>query len=245
VAPQNEPNYRESYPSRQWKAADYDSFVGKYLEPALKSASLNTSVILGTMSRNDTNTETGETDQTVVTTVLGDSTSMSFVKDIGLQRNMLKKKAFIPSGVSFSSASKWQTEHKCGNHSWGGAANGQTYNSSTAPNDFPYAEESWGNIHEWLKAGVSVYSAWNMVLDPKGVSDQLAARNADCCGSRLEDPNFEARLPRVPTLFAVNQAGRYSGGTSVTSTAAATASANAMRALRRLRSRTPTEPTLW
>jgi len=44
------------------------------------------------MSRNDTNTETGETDQTVVTTVLGDSTSMGFVKDIGLQWNILKKR---------------------------------------------------------------------------------------------------------------------------------------------------------
>ena len=34
-------------------------------------------------------------------------------------------------------------------------------------------------------------------------------KNADCCGSQLEDPNFEARLPRVPTLLAVHQAGRY------------------------------------
>ncbi len=204
VAPQNEPNYPESYPSCQWKAADYATFVGRYLGPALKSAGLNTAVLLGTMSRNDTNSGTGESDQTVVTTVLGDSTSMGFVKDIGLQWNMMQSGAFIPSGVSSSSASKWQTEHKCGNYSWGGAAYGQTYNSSSAPNDFAYAEESWGNIHDWLKAGVNVYSAWNMVLDPKGMS----VTNWPQDTLIVADPSAKTLSPK-PAYYAFRHFSQY------------------------------------
>jgi glucosylceramidase len=36
------------------------------------------------------------------------------------------------------------------------------------PNDHAYAIESWGYIRDWIKAGVNVYSAWNMVLDTAG-----------------------------------------------------------------------------
>ncbi|MBN2577244.1 MAG: glucosylceramidase, partial [Deltaproteobacteria bacterium] len=31
-----------------------------------------------------------------------------------------------------------------------------------------YGVESWGYIRDWIKAGVHVYSAWNMVLDTAG-----------------------------------------------------------------------------
>jgi len=215
VAPQNEPNYSESYPSCQWKAADFNTFVGKYLGPALKSASLDTWVLLGTMSRNDTNSGTGESDQTVVTTVLGDSTSMGFIKAFGLQWNMMQKGAFIPSGAASSSLEKWQTEHKCGNYSWGGAAYGQTYNRSTAPNDFGYAEESWGNIHDWITTGVSVYSAWNMVLDPKGMSTANWPQDTLI----VADPSAKTLTPK-PAYYAFRHFSQYTqpGATRVGTT---------------------------
>jgi glucosylceramidase len=38
-----------------------------------------------------------------------------------------------------------------------------------APNDQAYAVESWGLIRDWIRAGVTAYSAWNMVLDTVGV----------------------------------------------------------------------------
>jgi glucosylceramidase len=38
-----------------------------------------------------------------------------------------------------------------------------------APNDHAYAVESWGYLRDWIKAGVTAYSAWNMVLDTVGV----------------------------------------------------------------------------
>jgi glucosylceramidase len=215
LAPQNEPNYSEAYPSCQWKGADYAKFVGQYLGPALKAASLDTSIILGTMSRNDTNSGTGESDQSVVTAVLNDSTAMGFITGFGLQWNMMQSGAFIPSGVGSSNLPKWETEHKCGNYSWGGAAYGQTYNSSKAPNDFGYAEESWGNIHDWLTAGVSVYSAWNMVLDPAGMS--VANWPQDTL--IVADPSAKQLSPK-PAYYAFRHFSQYTqpGATRVGTT---------------------------
>ena len=37
-----------------------------------------------------------------------------------------------------------------------------------APNDQAYAVESWGYIRDAIKAGVTAYNAWNMVLDTAG-----------------------------------------------------------------------------
>jgi len=59
----------------------------------------------------------------------------------------------------------WQTEHQCGNYPW---ASG--YVSTAAPNDQAYGVESWGLIRDWIKAGATAYSAWNMVLDTVGQS---------------------------------------------------------------------------
>ena len=58
----------------------------------------------------------------------------------------------------------WQTEHKCGNYPWA-----TPFDASMAPNDQAYAVESWGLIRDWIRAGVTAYSAWNMVLDTVGV----------------------------------------------------------------------------
>jgi glucosylceramidase len=58
----------------------------------------------------------------------------------------------------------WQTEHRCGNYPWA-----TPFDGSTAPDDQAYAVESWGLIRDWIRAGVTAYSAWNMVLDTVGV----------------------------------------------------------------------------
>jgi glucosylceramidase len=56
----------------------------------------------------------------------------------------------------------WATEHKCGNYPW---ASGYV---EPAPNDQAYGVESWGYISAAIKAGVTAYNAWNMVLDTVG-----------------------------------------------------------------------------
>ena len=59
----------------------------------------------------------------------------------------------------------WQTEHQCGNYLWA-----TPFDATQAPNDHAYAVESWGLIRDWIRAGVTAYSTWNMVLDTVGVS---------------------------------------------------------------------------
>ncbi|MEI9936206.1 MAG: glycoside hydrolase family 30 beta sandwich domain-containing protein [Pseudomonadota bacterium] len=151
VAPQNEPNFDQNYPSCLWGTDTFVKFVGKFLGPAMMTASPDTAIMLGTMSN-------GDKDPAIVTAVLADATAKSFIKMIGLQWGMSDHIASAkPSGLPM-----WQTEHKCGNYPWMGGY------QSTAPNDQAYAVESWGLIRDWIKGGVTSYSAWNMVLDKAG-----------------------------------------------------------------------------
>ncbi len=60
-----------------------------------------------------------------------------------------------------------QSEHKCGNYPWN-PAGVPAFNANMPANDHAYGVESWGYIRDWIKAGVNVYSAWNMVLDTAG-----------------------------------------------------------------------------
>jgi len=151
VSPQNEPGYSGTYPTCGWAPATYANFVGKYLGPALSTAGLTTKIMLGTF-----NGGTGDTD--IVSTVMGDATAKGFIKVLGYQWGM---DTSVASAKAYN-LPIWQTEHKCGNYPW------MTYDMNKAPNDQAYAVESWGLIRDWIKKGVTAYSAWNVVLDTVG-----------------------------------------------------------------------------
>jgi glucosylceramidase len=168
LMPQNEPDYVENYPSANWDPATYNTFV-QTLSKALSGANLTTQIFLGTNSKDDTTQGTGS-DGAIIQKVMGDTTSSPIIKGFGLQWNFETNGAFasdVASILTGSSQPKWQTEHKCGNYPWNPAGS-PAYNSTQAPNDYAYGTESWGNIRDWIKAGVNSYSAWNMVLDNKG-----------------------------------------------------------------------------
>lgn len=152
VAPQNEPNFGQNYPSCLWATDTFVKFVGQFLGPTLKAASPETKIMLGTMSN-------GDKDPAIVSAVLADPTAKSFIGVIGMQWGMLGKEA----AAKASGLPMWQTEHKCGNYPW--VTSGY---KPTAPNDLAYGVESWGLIRDWVRAGVTSYSAWNMVLDTIG-----------------------------------------------------------------------------
>jgi len=103
---------------------------------------------------------TGDHDDQIVSGVMGDATAKPYVKVFGFQWAMLNSVA----GVKQYNLPIWQTEHQCGNYPWQ-----KPFNETIAPNDQAYAVESWGLIRNWIKAGVTAYSAWNMVLDTVGV----------------------------------------------------------------------------
>jgi glucosylceramidase len=158
IGPQNEPNYFDNYPSCGWTPALFTKFVGQYLGPAFSAASLTTKIMLGTMS----NADSGK-DPSIVSAVLADSTAKGFIKLFGYQWNMQPNVASAKS----NNLPIWQTEHKCGNYPWN-PSGFPAFNASTAPNDYAYGVESWGNIHDWIAAGVTAYNAWNTVLDTAG-----------------------------------------------------------------------------
>jgi glucosylceramidase len=172
VAPQNEPNYDQNYPSCLWDKATYTTFIGKYLGPALSSASPATKLMLGTLS----NSSAGK-DADLASAVLADPAAKAYCSVVGVQWGMLdaNKVTAMKAGLPV-----WATEHKCGNYPWNPA--GYPKYVDTAPNDQAYAVESWGYIRDAIKkVGVTSYNAWNMVLDKigKGIDTSRAwAQNA-------------------------------------------------------------------
>jgi len=153
VSPQNEPGYSGNYPTCGWRPATYAKFVGQFLGPAVTNAGLGTKIILGTFNG-------GDGDTSIVSAVLGDETARSYIRAMGFQWGMLDH----VGGMKAYNVPVWQTEHKCGNYPWM-----TPFSATMAPNDHAYAVESWGYLRDWIKAGVTAYSAWNMVLDTVGV----------------------------------------------------------------------------
>ena len=153
ISPQNEPSYTGNYPTCGWSPATYTKFVGQYLGPAIVGAGLTTKIMLGSFNG-------GAADAAIVSTVMGDPTAQRCINVLGYQWGMQNR---VASAESYN-LPVWQTEHKCGNYPWA-----KPFNANLAPNDQAYAAESWGLIRDWIKAGVTAYSAWNMVLDTVGV----------------------------------------------------------------------------
>jgi glucosylceramidase len=102
----------------------------------------------------------------VVQNAMGDATAKPLFKAIGLQWGMLDLYKGTPSMFDTYSLPVWATEHKCGNYPWNPA--GYPAYKEPAPNDQAYGVESWNYIRDAIKAGVTAYNAWNMVLDTVG-----------------------------------------------------------------------------
>jgi glucosylceramidase len=154
ISPQNEPNYTGTYPTCAWSPATYTKFVGQFLGPAVADAGLATKIMLGTFNG-------GGSDGAIVSGVMGDARARGAVDVLGYQWGMQDS----VGGARPYRVPVWQTEHRCGNYPWA-----SPFDATTAPNDQTYAVESWGLIRDWIRAGVTAYSAWNMVLDTIGKS---------------------------------------------------------------------------
>ena len=168
VAPQNEPNYSQNYPSAIWSASTFTTFIGKYLGPALASATPTAQIMLGTMSNAN-----GSADVAVANAVLGDATAKGFAKVMGVQWGMSDENQVSNLQSKGPGIPIWLSEHKCGGNP------GQ--NVAAAPNDLSYAKESWGWIRDAIKHGLTAYNSWNMVLDKggKGIDNtRVWAQNA-------------------------------------------------------------------
>jgi len=153
VSAQNEPNYTGTYPTCSWSPQTYTAFIGQHLGPALAASGLTTKLMLGTLNGSGS-------DPGILSSVMGDDVARGYVGALGFQWGM---KSRVGSSKAYD-LPIWQTEHMCGNYPWV-----TPFNASAAPNDDAYAVESWGLIRDWINAGATAYSAWNMVLDTTGV----------------------------------------------------------------------------
>lgn len=158
IHPQNEPGYATRYPSCLWTATLMTKFIGTYLGPTFAERNITAQIYLGTMSNNDSGK-----DNTIIHDVNSDATASQYIKGFGLQWNMLPAVAGLTSKGQVV-----QTEHKCGNYPWNPGGGLPAFNPNKPQNDYAYGVESWTYIRDWIKAGVHVYSAWNMVLDTAG-----------------------------------------------------------------------------
>ena len=204
IHPQNEPGYSQNYPSCGWTGGGMADFIGNYLGPTFNDQGITAEIFIGTMSNPDS-------DASLLQTVMQNQTAKGYIKGYGLQWGLLSKMGSL--GLD-SNLKIWQTEHKCGNYPFGnqslppGIPGTIAGHVQPAPNNHAYAEESWGLIREWIKAGVTSYSAWNMVLDTGGVGEidttRIWAQNA------LLTVDLQAKkLNLTPTYFVFRHISQY------------------------------------
>lgn len=182
VCPQNEPGYTQYYPSCGWgktrlpdgnadpnNGNEYLSdFIKDHLGPKLASDHPATEIWMGTLS----NDAYAQDYWNGARQKAGD-----IVKGLGLQWNC----DFLVKGAADAGYFVFNSEHQCGNYPWYTPpdhpyatsredANRNNFLRDMAPNNHAYGEESWDLIKHWIDEGVNLYSAWNMVLDEKGLN---------------------------------------------------------------------------
>ena len=155
VAVQNEPGQLTDYPSCDWTAGQYLVFIRDFLGPYFHAEGLDHAIMLGTFNQPQL---AGH-----ALTVLNDARARPYVALVGMQWYSL---AFMEQlQAAAGGLTVWQTETDCGNWHWLPG-----YDPEVPPNDVAYASFTWGKIRDWLRAGVTVYELWNMVLDIWGKS---------------------------------------------------------------------------
>jgi glucosylceramidase len=204
VAPQNEPNYSQGYPSALWASPVFTKFVRQFLGPRMAAMNPPVKVMLGTMSNGDNGAQSK--DLMVVQNAMGDATARPMFRAIGLQWGMLDLYKMNPQTFDMYNLPVWASEHKCGNYPWNPAGY-PAYNMTMAPNNHAYAVESWGYIRDAIKAGVTAYNAWNMVLDTIGLGNDTVR---DWRQNALLTVNTSSRtLNLTPTYHVFRHVSQY------------------------------------
>jgi glucosylceramidase len=189
IHPQNEPGYARVH----WTQAAFIDFIKTYLGPTFAERNLTAEIWCGTMSKDPDDTN-------IAKAAALDADAMKYIKGFGVQWNLQAAVAELSQKVPV-----WQTEHKCGNYSFSTPYWDQSrYDASKPQNDHLYGEESWQLIRDWIVAGVSSYSAWNMVLDTVGKSLDNWPQNA-----LLTVDRSAKKLVITPAYYAFRHFSQY------------------------------------
>lgn len=135
VAPQNEFNSCQIFPSCTWTAAGLSTFIGDYLGPQMKE--MGVQVMLGTMERGN---------HLLVDTIM-QGKSGQYISEIGFQ--WAGKEAIAKIHETYPDMKLMQTESECGD--------GQ--------NSWQYCFYIWNLMKHYFNNGISAYMYWNISLD--------------------------------------------------------------------------------
>ncbi|MDR0429070.1 MAG: beta-glycosidase [Tannerellaceae bacterium] len=149
VAPQNEFNSAQIFPSCCWTAAGLTRFIGNHLGPAMKERGVD--IMFGTMERGN---------EALVDTALTDTEAKKYITTVGFQ--WAGKDAIPGIHARYPDMKLYQTEQECGN----------------GKNDWEGAIYSWELMKHYLNNGVSCYNYWNIALKQGGLSRWGWAQNS-------------------------------------------------------------------
>lgn len=134
VAPQNEFNSCQIFPSCTWTAAGLSTFIGEYLGPQMKDMGVR--VMLGTMERSN---------QLLADTIMNNK-SGEYISEIGFQ--WAGKGAIEGIHKTYPDIKLMQTESECGD----------------GKNSWEYCFYTWNLMKHYFENGVSAYMYWNISL---------------------------------------------------------------------------------
>lgn len=141
VAPQNEFNSCQCFPSCTWLSSALADFVGNYLGPEMQKREVQ--VMFGTMERPDAR---------MADTVLQHPRAGKYISIAGFQ--WAGKEAIAAVHNKYPQLTLYQTEQECGD----------------GKNTWSAAIYSWNLMKHYLSNGANVYEYWNLALKEGGKS---------------------------------------------------------------------------
>lgn len=157
VAPQNEPNILNVYPTTLWSSAQLIDFIGTYLGPTLEKKQIDIEIWLGL---NGDPFNGGENPNYRLISVMEDAKASRHITGIGFQYDSRNQIALAHE--LYPHKKLMQSESMCFN----------------GENSWEQAQELYRLMKRYLDGGANAYFAWNMILNETGKSTWDWAQNA-------------------------------------------------------------------
>ena len=154
---QNEPFADQKVPSCLWSSEEFRVFIRDYIGPYFEKEKVDTEIWLGTLN-GPTEMEftmagiQNDLYSSYVDNILFDDDARKYISGIGYQWN--GQRVIHKTHETFPELGLMQTENECGDGS----------------NNWTYAAYIFDLVRHYFQYGVSVYTYWNMILQPGGAS---------------------------------------------------------------------------
>jgi glucosylceramidase len=157
LAPQNEPNILNVYPTCEWSGSQLREFIADYLGPTLSARKTNVELWLG-LNGDPPNSGDNVNDRLVA--VLEDPKASAFLTGIGFQYD--SRNQISTAHELYPDKKLMQSETDCnrGDNSWADA------------------QRLYQLMKRYFDGGANAYFLWNMVLDDTGISTWNWRQNA-------------------------------------------------------------------